>query len=336
MNQTAEQSVELGLDEDIELPYVVEDAVLMSPGTWNGIEWTAEEIRKGHENTDWDDQHNRALFSDHEDDDSRHWIGEVRNVRMRDDELVGDLYIVEREPAMKLKFGAKFGISPKIFGDNDGTKMRNFEYDNFSLVFNPAVKTTFLNNDSVDEVLDVLEPDDKQALYEELADRLNTGDDTMTDEQEATEDAELEEAPEEEVENQEQPEAEADDGAPEAEMDEDVSEVSDFQDYVKEMKEKHPDMGYQEIAEQWEELNKSPEEKVEEVKQEFQSEVESLKQKISELSDKLDENPGGQAQRLTERQGQTRTDAEELSEKELDKKMMANVLEAQGSGHLIN
>lgn len=346
MTTGAEQKVELqGLEDEVEVPYVIEDAVLMSPGTWNGIKWTAAEIKDAFERTDWDDQDVRALFSDHEDEESRNWIGEVRNVRMDGDDLIGDLHIVDKQEAMKLKFGAKFGISPKIFGDNDGRTMREFRYENFSLVFEPAVKTTFLNNATVDEVLEVLEPDDAEAFYEELSDRLDTGDDTMADdtqdEARVEEEVENQEAPEEEVEeveNEEQTEDTTSDDAPEAEaeMEEADSEVSDFQSYVQEMKEKHPDMGYQEIAEKWEELNKSPEERVEEVKQEFKSEVESLKDQISELSQQLEDRDGQEAERLTRRQGSQTADVEELSDKELDKKMMAGMLKRQGSSHLIN
>lgn len=143
---------------DIELPFRVEGATLMAPGTWNGKDYTPEEIRAAYQRTDWDDVDVRALFNEHDDQDSRDWVGEVRNPRMEGNELVGDIDVVTADEARKLAYGARFGISPKVSGRDDRGVIRDYTYDNFSLVLDPAVKKAFLNSqqeNSTDDEQDV-------------------------------------------------------------------------------------------------------------------------------------------------------------------------------------
>lgn len=132
---------------DIEMPFRVENVTMMSPGTWNQKEYRPDEIRQAYQRTDWDDPEVRALFNEHDDEDSRHWIGEIKNPRMSGDELVADMDIVTMDEARKVAYGARFGISPKVSGIDRADVMRNFGYDNFSLVLDPAVKTTYLNSE---------------------------------------------------------------------------------------------------------------------------------------------------------------------------------------------
>lgn len=151
---------------DIDLPMKIPDIPLMTEGVWKGIEWTGTEIRRGLENTEFETQlenegeieQNNALFFEHDDRDARAWIGEVENIRVeeRSEEgtaLMGDLVIVDQEAAQKLAYGAKFGISAKVSGITDGDRMRNMAYENFSLVLNPAVKTTFINSEDKEMAL---------------------------------------------------------------------------------------------------------------------------------------------------------------------------------------
>lgn len=157
------------LKDQVQLPYEVKDITLISPGRWNGVDWTAEEIENGMQNTAFEQaeegegeiEQNNALFFEHDDRDARAWIGEVKNVSMEGDELVGDLVIVDEEAATKLEYGAKFGISAKVTGRTDGDVMRNMKYENFSLVLNPAVKTTFINSEmeSLLQDLEIHEPE---------------------------------------------------------------------------------------------------------------------------------------------------------------------------------
>jgi len=60
------------------------------------------------------------------------------------------LIIVDKPTAMKLAYGAKMGISPKVSGGEEDGKMVQFKYDNFSVVINPAVKTAYINNQEME------------------------------------------------------------------------------------------------------------------------------------------------------------------------------------------
>lgn len=134
------------LEKDVKLPYVIKDKILMSPGVWNGYHYGEQAIKTAFTKSEWDKKEVRSLFSDHEDLRSREWIGEIRNPRMVGSDVVGDLYIIDKPTAMKLAYGAKMGISPKVSGHEEGGSMMSFRFDNFSVVINPAVKTAYINN----------------------------------------------------------------------------------------------------------------------------------------------------------------------------------------------
>jgi len=134
------------LEKDITLPYVIKDKILMSPGVWNGYHYSDKSINAAFLESEWDKKEIRSLFNDHEDLRSREWIGEVRNPRMVGSDVVGDLFIIDKSTAMKLAYGAKMGISPKVSGHEEGGSMLKFRFDNFSIVINPAVKTAYINN----------------------------------------------------------------------------------------------------------------------------------------------------------------------------------------------
>lgn len=135
-------------NQSFPLPYVEKGKILISPGVWNQKLYTAEEIKKGFKNTDWEDRANRNLFFDHADEKAREWIGEVENIMCSDDGvLTGDLYYKDPIAAMKMYYGKpKTGVSAKVSGNDTGTEMQDFRYNNFSVVINPAVKTAWINN----------------------------------------------------------------------------------------------------------------------------------------------------------------------------------------------
>jgi len=165
------------IDEQITLPYKVEDVNLISPGRWNGVDWTAEGIEQGLRKTEFEQaednegeiEQNNALFFEHDDRDARAWIGEVKDIRMEGDEMVGDLVIVDEEAARKLEYGAKFGISAKVTGRTDGDEMKNMRYENFSLVLNPAVKTTYINSEM--EGMELQDMEIHEPQFEDTADQ---------------------------------------------------------------------------------------------------------------------------------------------------------------------
>lgn len=148
-HQLSEAQIQEGREtlSDMTLPFTVEGVTLMSPGTWNSKDYVPEEIKAAYQRTDWSDRDVVALFNEHDDQDSRDWIGEVRNPRMEGNELVADIDVVTADEARKLAYGARFGISPKVSGIDKRNVITNYSYDNFSLVLDPAVKTTYLNSE---------------------------------------------------------------------------------------------------------------------------------------------------------------------------------------------
>jgi len=131
---------------NIKLPYIIKDKVLMSPGVWNDFFYSSDSIKDAFLKSEWDNKEIRSLFLDHVDNSSREWIGEVQNQRMAGDSVIGDLVIVDMATAQKLAYGAKMGISPKVYGMEEENEMLDFSFSNFSVVINPAVKTAYINN----------------------------------------------------------------------------------------------------------------------------------------------------------------------------------------------
>ena len=148
--------------KDMELPVVYKDATLFSPGVHNGLVYTPEAIRKAFEKTPWNN-YTLSLYLDHRDNyiynpatgqrdrpvdaEVRYYAGYVDNLRLeRDDGIIrGDIYVTDLETALKLKLGAKFGISPAGKAYTKGKEVRDMVIQNWALVVNPAQKTTFLN-----------------------------------------------------------------------------------------------------------------------------------------------------------------------------------------------
>lgn len=131
---------------DIKLPYILKDKVLMVPGIWNNNPYDAVEIIKSFKNTDWN---NLSLVLDHEDDSIPSWVGQIKNARLLGEKIIGDLAIVDEDTARKLAFGAKFGVSPKLKGiiNSADNSVKDIEYENFAIVINPAQgKATLLNS----------------------------------------------------------------------------------------------------------------------------------------------------------------------------------------------
>jgi len=128
----------------------LKNRVLMAPGEWNGIGYSAEEIKNAFHNTDWEDKEVCSLILDHADKPlSVHdWVGWVKNPRMVGDSLVGDLEFYDDGVFTKLtEAKMRCGISPKVRGeilDEEGA-MKNFQFENFSVVINPACKKAYIN-----------------------------------------------------------------------------------------------------------------------------------------------------------------------------------------------
>lgn len=133
--------------EETESFTLIKNIILLSPGNWNGYTFKKEEIEKAFQKTDWSNKQNFALIYDH-DERATNWLGNVRNIKiLSDGSLVGDLEIFDKQVAVKLtKGGAKLGISAKVLGvENESGEFVNFTFNNFSLVYDPACKTAYVN-----------------------------------------------------------------------------------------------------------------------------------------------------------------------------------------------
>jgi len=161
---------------ELRLPVVLKNKILMSPGMWNGYYYDAEAIREAFENTDWNSKEVRSLFMDHKDTETSDWVGFVSNPKFDGKNIKADLEIIDENMARKLLFGAKFGISPRLVGQEDNKVMKHFTFQNFSIVVNPAVKTAFINNALNEEGLKMEEANEleEQISLEERMERLET------------------------------------------------------------------------------------------------------------------------------------------------------------------
>jgi len=149
---------------------IIRDKILLAPGVWNGRDYSANEIRKAFERTDWNDKDVISLIADHRDDDKkgrpltiRDWLGFVSNQRITEEgKLMGDLNLCDSELATKLIDGkAPFGISPFVYGMFDGHAQRDFIFKNFAVVVEPACKESYIN--------DYLEDDGQNEKLEDIS-----------------------------------------------------------------------------------------------------------------------------------------------------------------------
>lgn len=137
-------------------PLIIKDVNLLGPGTWVGkdgrpTEYTSKEIRKGFENSDWE---NMNLFLDHKDSTGSavaYWIGFVRKANMVGDELHGDLEIWHPLISLFIKQAkAKFAVSASMSGNEkinfsgDASSYEISSFRSMSLVDEPGCQTSWL------------------------------------------------------------------------------------------------------------------------------------------------------------------------------------------------
>lgn len=157
-------NIELNKDDlcTLKVPMRFKNKKLMSPGTWNGYYYSPEELHKAFTATEWSNEA-RGMFLDHKDTEVTNWVGMIENQHMVGHDLFGDLVVLDLPTARKLKYGAKFGISPKVEGEGVNGAIKDFTYENFSVVVKPAVKTNYINSALAQEV-DTMELTDIEIL----------------------------------------------------------------------------------------------------------------------------------------------------------------------------
>jgi hypothetical protein len=131
-----------------ELPVIIPNKLLISPGIWNDNEYSAEELSEAFTKTDWNDKSKISLWLNHDDRNTAAFVGYVKNPTLASKGRVfGDLEIWDEKIATSLtKAMAKFGVSAKIKGEEDKKgKMHNFTFENFSIVTIPACSDAYIN-----------------------------------------------------------------------------------------------------------------------------------------------------------------------------------------------
>ncbi len=154
--------------ENIKVPYIIKNKLLMKEGEFNKVYYPKEEILAKAE-----EANEKGLVLDHLDTQNQgttSWVGQISNAQWTTGDdgegLYGDLSIIDKGTAQKLAQGAKWGISPSIdFEKNEvngkiiGTDLL---WKSFSFVINPAVRDTMLNNKQEVVTMPNQEPDKKK------------------------------------------------------------------------------------------------------------------------------------------------------------------------------
>ncbi len=125
-----------------------------------------------------------GLFYDHE-DSVKNYAGLVKNLQLKESEkaIYGDIHITNKQSALDISLGAKWGVSPTIDAEKllkDGKKHAvDPNFLSYSLVLRPAVRETMLNSlnreHSATTEEKKLEEDNKREVNE-LAEKVKTKD----------------------------------------------------------------------------------------------------------------------------------------------------------------
>lgn len=255
----------------IKIPYVHKNQTVFTYGVHNNVTYTKDEIARIYKNTNWKDKRVTSLYLDHRDDwttdprtgkktmqvgaNVRDYLGEMRNVRYKNGRIIADMYIVDYSTAVKLAFGAHFGISPSGHWRGDANNARDFVVRNFALVVNPAIKQNYCNNFAMmskeeynymamnqsnnnhERILDMSEIDvaelkeDIQGLIKPLSDQvasMKEDVDKLKEEAEKEQDKSKEMAGKEAKENKEDKEKKEDEDDKKKDMPDDMSTILDM------------------------------------------------------------------------------------------------------------
>jgi rubrerythrin len=149
-------------------PVTIKDILLLSPGKWNNVDYTELEIQKAFNNTDWNDRKFTSLYLDHQDTKERgvgNWVGYIKNKRLMNSSLYGDLEIWNPMIGAYLaQAKAKFGVSATLAGHENKQlgRMEDFHFESFSIVTDPACKPAMIN--LADKQITMVEKPDIQVV----------------------------------------------------------------------------------------------------------------------------------------------------------------------------
>jgi len=155
---------------------VLKNKLIMREGEHNSVFYSWEELKGCIETGE-----GAGLYYDHAASASN-WGGDIRNLRGVDEEkaIYDDVHIVDPVAAKKLRYGAKWGLSPSIDAEKLVRDGKKYALDpkiiSCSLVLRPAVRETMLNEEDTVErrskkesMTENLEEEKKAREIEELA-----------------------------------------------------------------------------------------------------------------------------------------------------------------------
>jgi len=126
----------------------LKNKLLMREGEHNEVYYSWDELKKKYQTGE-----GAGLFYDH-DDSVRNYAGLVSNLTANDltKEIRGDILITNKQSALDISLGAKWGVSPTIDAEKllkDGKKYASDpNFLSYSLVLRPAVRETMLNSEN--------------------------------------------------------------------------------------------------------------------------------------------------------------------------------------------
>lgn len=144
--------------------HVKKNWTIMSVGESNGNFYSKDELAKGLANTVWD-KNSLSLFADHTPYETGSWAGKLENPHMVGNDIKGDLYFYDLNLVNKLEAGAEFGISPELVGNLKDGNVIDITFQNFSVVFEPACKTTYLNSERRDNEIMIEQAVEREKGY---------------------------------------------------------------------------------------------------------------------------------------------------------------------------
>jgi len=249
------KTMELSKKDLIKIPTIIKNKVLMAPGPWNGTHYSATEIKRAFDNTNWQDKDVTSLILDHADKPlSVHdWVGWVKNPRMTANNLIGDLEIYDESVLVKLLTGKmKCGISPRVKGMEHNEEFRNFTFENFSIVSNPAVKKAYINLSQSNNLKGGLKMTEKELQEdEESVEEVSAEETEEPAEEKPAEEKELRKNKDDEEKKikkkKKYPSPDEEEEMSDEELLE-ITQLSAWTDFVAKMKKKDPKMGFKAIA----------------------------------------------------------------------------------------
>ncbi len=148
--ELSEDEAKHSLNQDGTL--TLKNKLIMREGTHNELYYSWESLKESYMTGE-----GGGLFYDHE-DSVKNYAGLVKNLRADDEtkEIFGDIHVTDKQAALNISLGAKWGLSPTIEAERllrDGEKHAvDPVFLSYALVLKPAVRETMLNREDSNKV----------------------------------------------------------------------------------------------------------------------------------------------------------------------------------------